>query len=119
MSKAEKERLKAEEAERRAKEEEEARVRMEAEEKERRERERLEAEERARLEELVRTDCKIVLKPGFWKRKRKLLDVPVAHEFVGGIATNEITTFWWKRKRKRGSRSGGNGPKIDRFQNTG
>ena len=38
---------------------------------------------------------------------------------MGGIATKKLTTFWWKRKRKRGSGSDGSGPKIDRFQNTG
>ena len=52
------------------------------------------------------------LSPGFWKRKRLFLSS--ASKYVGGIATNKITTFWWRRKRKRGS-----GPKIDRFQNTG
>ena len=29
---------------------------------------------------------------------------------MGGIATNEITSFWWKQKR--GSGSGGSGTKI-------
>ena len=29
-----------------------------------------------------------------------------ASALVGGLATNEITTFWWKQKRKRGSGSG-------------
>ena len=34
--------------------------------------------------------------------------------FVGGIAANRITTFWWKRKG--GSGSGGSGTKIHRFR---
>ena len=36
---------------------------------------------------------------------------------VGGIATRKIAIFWWKRKRNRGSGSGGISPKTDRFQN--
>ena len=49
--------------------------------------------------------------------------------FVGRIATNRITTFWWKQKRKwkqkrmqkrkRGSGNGGSGTKIHCFHISG
>ena len=51
------------------------------------------------------------------KRKRKRSAGSGASVLVGGIATNEITTFLVEaeaeaRKRKRGSGSGGSGTKI-------
>ena len=54
--------------------------------------------------------------PGMRKRKRKRQPGTAASALVGGIATNKITTFWWKRKRKRGSGSGGSDTKIHRFR---
>ena len=39
-----------------------------------------------------------------WKRRRRRSFGSAASTFVGGIATNEITTIWWKQKRKRRKR---------------
>ena len=47
-------------------------------------------------------------------RKRKRLGESAASTLVGGIATNKITTFLWKRKRGSGS-----GNKIRPFHISG
>ena len=70
----------------------------------------------ARFEESFRDGFDVMIHSGFWKRKQKRLSVSAAYE-LGGIAASKKTTFWWKRKRGRGS--GGSGPETDRFQNTG
>ena len=57
-----------------------------------------------------------IFNPGMRRRKRKRSARPAASAFVGGMATNIITTFWWKRKRKRGSVCVGSGTEIHRFR---
>ena len=68
-------------------------------------------------------DCGIHVLTGM----RKLSVGSATSTFVGRIASNRITTFWWKqkrkwkqkrmqkRKRKRGSGNGGSGTKIHCF----
>ena len=58
-------------------------------------------------------EAEVALESGMRKRKRKWSAGAAASTFVGGIATNKIAKFLWKRKR--GSESGGSGTKNHRF----